>query len=330
MVLSISTTVLILSRGGVGCSSQKTAIDRIQHPTDIKDRYCKIIELEHLLIYEAHIISTPLYLPIGPPMYLTKRCRKKDNIINGTIKLGSLYEYRKTESTQILDRNEGTKTFHMKFEGTVKVPIDWFNTLNGIFSIGGTPTERLPGKVSVSGGPLCVVDKDSEFVTLRDSSLTIEREALNGFIYCMSLVENPTDCEDIFTDYDDYWYMSHEHVEKFASRLCDVLLESIINRHDNGTYIIPKSINPRELHIYCRIGKVMYSPREIIITSHSDFSYDDFLSNLSTMTFLKPAAPFEPEKEFRFEFTLAHKGLIIVPEVEKLIIDSSQLIEYVA
>ncbi|MBU1329444.1 MAG: hypothetical protein KJ884_22415 [Gammaproteobacteria bacterium] len=63
-------------------------------------------------------------------MLLAKNCFSKDNLkIRKTIKLGTLYEYRKIESAQIIDKDEGKYFFLLKFDGTFEIEKRWFDLM---------------------------------------------------------------------------------------------------------------------------------------------------------------------------------------------------------
>ena len=66
-------------------------------------------------------------------MYLVKSCKKKDHPHqSGTLKIGSLAEYRDTENKQVEDREEGF--YRIKFDLNDKwISTDLFNYLNLAF-----------------------------------------------------------------------------------------------------------------------------------------------------------------------------------------------------
>lgn len=270
-------------------------------------------------------------------MLLAKSCFKKDNLkARKTIRLGSLYEYRETESKQIADSSEGKISFKLKFDGKVEVDRKWFNTIteNSVrLSLPGDDdfeVVRFPGSLEAYFEKLQIdsISKDTNKVVLIDSSAIINREALNSFIFCISHVRKMRDSVGIFADYDDCWYMMASMKDNFARKLGRLLLKKIKEEHQKGNFIIPKETNMSDLKVHVEHGSVSYVPREIHINNDSDFTLDDFMSNMYSMAFIKPPTPFSKEKEYRFLFTIISEGNTIVPRVNSLIIDAEPLLEF--
>lgn len=119
-------------------------------------------------------------------MLLAKNCFIKDNLkTRKTIKLGTLYEYRKIESAQIVDSGEGKYSFLLKFDGIVEIERPWFNLMfQGAIGLGDDEHHpRIPGAMSAAIHNLEMVGGNEHIIRVRNSSTSVHREALNGFIF---------------------------------------------------------------------------------------------------------------------------------------------------
>lgn len=263
-------------------------------------------------------------------MFLTKSCNKKYNIKAGSLKLGTLYEYRETEIEQIADKYEGTLEFRLRFKGIVKIPTKWFNLMcGGTFHYGSEPVVRFPGQMRSRFDVMQMRGSNDEFITLEDSYAVLNREALNSFVYCMSHVEKPDDCKGMFPDYDDYWHINDKDRNDFAVEVSEILLDKIKSEYRAGNYIVPKGTDIDNLLIYVKVGLVYYVPRSLEITQANSLSIDEFFKKMADMTFIKPPHPFEREKEYRIELALVCGDRYIEPLVKSLIIDSERLQRFV-
>lgn len=263
-------------------------------------------------------------------MLLAKRCYKKDNIKNGTIKLGTLHEYRHTEIQQIADKEEGVLRFKIFFEGEVKIKLNWFHTLFGeMYNFGPYPPILFPGTISAHLDVLNLVKPVGDSIIVRDSSSTITRQALNSFIFCMSYVRKTHECAAVLPHYDDYWYMTFNKAEHFGVGVGKILLEKIKKEHAAGNYILPKETNLDTLLLNVSRDIVTYTTRDIHITNQNPFDLDELVQQMSDMTFVKPPIPFQNEKEYRFQYTFLSDGNIVVPNVKFVILDASTLQDFI-
>ncbi|OOL39128.1 hypothetical protein [Pseudomonas sp. FSL W5-0299] len=262
-------------------------------------------------------------------MLLAKSCDTRNNIKNGTIKLGTLYEYRETEIEEIADREEGMLTFHLKFTGQVKVPAIWFNTLAGGSMVFGKETfTRFPGVLRAHFDTVNIVVFDGQDVVLRDSRATICRESPNSFVFCMSLVRKMRDSEGIFAGYDDCWYMTAAKAQRFGLVLGQVLLQFVKAEHLKGNFIVPKETDVTKLKVFVEHRSVDYISREIEIFDDAHTPLDVFMNKMQSMAFIKPDS-YSPELEYRFNYTMVVDGKIVQPQVKKVILKSEQLLDLV-
>lgn len=261
-------------------------------------------------------------------MLLAKNCFTKDNLkTRKTIKLGTLYEYRKIESAQIVDKGEGKFSFFLKFDGEVDIERRWFVLLfQGLISLGGDECyPRIPGAFNGIIHRLEMVSGNERFVKVRDSSVDIHREALNGFVFCMSQIRKLRDAVGLFPDYDDCWYITATKAHNLAVVLSELLRDRVTSGRQSGNHIVDPHISLENLSVYCRHELVSYLGREIHISDASVFTADHFMSKVSDMAFVKPPS-FMPEKEYRFSFTIVAGDKILIPTVDNVILNVEKLV----
>lgn len=265
-------------------------------------------------------------------MLLAKSCAKSYNIKKGTIKLGTLHEYRMTEKKEIADRQEGMLTFSIIFDGTVKITSKWLNILaGGGISIGHTKNVlRFPGKTNLStrGIHVISVDNDSGTAIVKNTNILISRESPNSFVFCMSYIQNKNDCLEIFKEYDDYWYINSESIESFGKLLAQDLLKKIYDSHFTEDPIIPKTIDIDDVVIHFEHDHIAYLTRETHITGDSVELTEEFINKLYNMAFIKPES-YKHEKEYRFSFTVIANNKVIEPIKKSIVLDSSRLLHLI-
>lgn len=269
-------------------------------------------------------------------MLLAKNCYAKDNLKTGkTIKLGTLFEYRETESAQIVDDGEGRHSFILNLDGVVEIDPQWFNLIfQGLICLGdhkhhpqilGSMTAHI-NKLEIVNS--CALNKHNEQVVIvKDSSASIHREALNGFIFCMSRVRKMRDAVGLFPDYDDCWYMTASKAHSLGIALSKLLRERIIAGRQSGDHIVASHVSLDNLSIYCRHEPVSYFNREVHISDATEFTADHFMQKISDMAFVKPPS-FSTEKEYRFSFTIVANGFVVTPAVDYVILDAEQLVDW--
>lgn len=263
-------------------------------------------------------------------MLLVKGCEKSHNIRNGTIKLGSLSEYRATEIQEIADREEGILKFKLTFDGTVTINAQWFEAIfAGVYKFTQKPTIQFPGIYKVKAEKITIVSHTSTTVTVRDTSVFIYREALNSFIYCMSSVATLEEGVGIFPKYDDCWYIHEANAIEFGIEIGNQLLDSVKKAHHTDQPLIPHDIDVDKISLIVKPGKVRYIPRDIHITEVNISTFYEFVELMTDMSFIKPRDPFATEKEYRFHYTFVLNNKIITPDCSHLIINSDPLIKYV-
>lgn len=263
-------------------------------------------------------------------MRLAKSCNTKYHIKNGTLKLGTLHEYRLTEDKQIADAEEGVRRFNIYFKGPVKIPNVWLNTLfGGTFGFGNGEIHRFPGPVRSKVISLRQNYTTDVFTELGDSLAIVTRETHNCFIFCMSDVPTREEAIGIFPTYDDCWFISKEQIETFGMEVSHLLREAIASGREAGNHIIPEKIDIERLIIGVEYGNVSYDSRDIGIGNNNLFCLDQLHKLLQDIEFTKPPTPFQKEKEFRFKFLLISNDQIVPPLVNSIVLSSDRLLKFV-
>lgn len=263
-------------------------------------------------------------------MLLAKNCYKKDNILRrGTIRLGSLYEYRATEQEQIADSEEGLFSYEIEFNGEVLVSRRW---LNAIFnpairlSVAGAddlPHQMLPGLFEIAVHSLNYrrLDATGNDFIVTDSSASISREVINGFMFCTSLIRKTSESKGIFPNYDDCWYLNPSNADRIAEYMCRILSKKIVTCRDEGNHLIPPEIDLNGLEVICQHGLVIYQDRHLVITKEADAPLNEFSERTRNLHFVKPPK-FSHEKEYRFSFWIISGNKFVEPLKNSVILEA--------
>ncbi|MDC0686151.1 hypothetical protein POF53_00985 [Mitsuaria sp. RG] len=257
-------------------------------------------------------------------MLLAKSCHTKDNVKSrGTVRLGSLHEYRNTEIQQIQDRKEGTLEFNLKFDGVVAVNKRELALLLqglGIIDDSIELPNYYPGAFSVYVENWDDIGRTDESILLRDCSLVVSRQVHNSFIFCMSKVRMMKDARGLFPEYDDCWYVKYTDIDYLGCALGNALLKKVRESLKTDTPLISKDAKPDELEVQVIAQMVKYCPREVHIRSGEGLKFDSFMRAMETMAFIKPES-FAHECEFRFQFFIEDKENRYHPLVNSVILD---------
>lgn len=210
-------------------------------------------------------------------MLLAKSCKKNHHIAKGTLRLGSLYEYRHTEIKHIADHEEGVMRFNIRLKGPIRISNKWSNTLfGGNFVFGSGDYYKFPGSTYAKVEVLRQNHTTNSYTEFGDTSLTITREALNSFIFCMSAVSTEEEATGIFPEYDSHWYITEQKIEAFGPAIAMSLGDAIILGRSTGKHIIPEHIDLKTLTIQTEGGKVFYKDRVINISNNSNLHLQNF------------------------------------------------------
>ncbi|HHQ5839980.1 TPA: hypothetical protein ACSRPO_000401 [Enterobacter asburiae] len=251
-------------------------------------------------------------------MYLVKSCYKRDNIrIRNTIKIGTLTEYRDTEEQQIADRHEGKinlffdlKKFHM--------PLSLLNQIN---TFSNSSSNFFLQDVQIRPNPLFANHVYAEVYSATSSLIK-----LNRYIFCISELNHPNMCHDIFNDYDDYWHFNRDTVFLFGEMLSRSVLKEVINRTKDGEALFTTNITTSDfltVRWYC--NRILYTPRQIFINNTKLYKeHREILYCLSEGHMVKPIY-FKHEHEVRFIFDVYLNGSLLEPLNKSLFVSAENI-----
>lgn len=255
-------------------------------------------------------------------MYLVKNCHKETNLKTcGTLKIGTLQEYRETFEQQVLDTYEGTFAVNMKLKD-MHIYIPFFNFLFGNHHSHLTiPDANFSiGKRSAIFPEHIIVDKFESIINFNNH---------NRFIYCLSKVENPSDGFGIFNDYNSLWYFKFDHIIPYAEIISYCLIKHVMNLLNSGAQIFTKTNKITKLNVKFKIQNIIYSDRNTIIDNKMLYAESQYVVELfKNIVFTKPA-DFKDEKEVRILFDFFDGDEMLYPSVKYLIINAKPLIPFV-
>lgn len=241
-------------------------------------------------------------------MYLTKSCYSKDHVLKrGTVKLGTLDHYRRTEIEHIADKNEGQLTFDLQIRRKTWIEIKWLNTFQPNVLLGGPADSPVifEGTTECQLNELGIVATDNSHALVDHADLFIKREAPNALIFCMSSGQTKEDCLGIFPQYDDQWHILKDSKEILSRYFGDSLREIILTPDRGG--LIDPTLSLSDLTIHCECRSVIYASRHTRFDEHTTIDINEFLQLMSTMSFIKPTN-YASEREYRFSFHIRHRG----------------------
>ena len=246
-------------------------------------------------------------------MFLVKSCSKKYNIFNSrTLKIGTLHEYRETESSQIIDKEEGF--FNIIFDLKDKyIEIDLFNFLNY------SHNSHLSAHVN-----------HLHFKDPYEKYMKVSYQAKynwinhNRFIFCISKLETYEESTSIFPDYDDYWYVSFFKKNQFIKALEDSLFNEVKLQLKTGTQVFHKAdIDANKLTVKSHYQDILYSDRNLYLDNHNiDSKKNELMGIFNDIKYIKPEK-FSHESEFRIVFDFYENEELLIPQVKSLIISEN-------
>lgn len=246
-------------------------------------------------------------------MFLVKSCNRKYNVKNSkTIKIGTLHEYRETESLQILDKEEGF--FDIFFDLKDKyIETDLFNFLN--YSHNSHLSAHIKYlHLKDNYQNYIRVDYDGKYSWINN----------NRFIFCISKLNSHEESTTIFPDYDDYWYVSFFKKQQLIKLLEVSLFNEVKNRIANREKIFTKQdINVGNLTIKSHSQDIIYSDRSLYLDNQNmDSMKDKIMDIFRDIKYLKPDR-FKKEAEFRIVFDFYENQELLTPLVKSIIIPDS-------
>lgn len=255
-------------------------------------------------------------------MFLVKSCFKKDNILKRkTIKIGSLFEYKKTEQQQIADTDEATYEINFNI-ADIDLPQDFLNDIQEIpHSYSGVKINDF-----FIRGPSTTKPKHVYYNRI-DMSLNIANS--NRFVFCISHLKKPSLSDKIFSEYDDKWFISNQKIKSFTKILKNELKKEIKNLTASGGNIFDYPVDLKSLHVNCIVQKITYMQRNLSITNKNYAELVETAPNLlKGIRFIKPVS-YKHEHEIRFCFDIFSQGKLLHPTVDFIIIDASEIIKLI-
>lgn len=250
-------------------------------------------------------------------MYLVKSCKKKDHPHqSGTLKIGSLAEYRDTENKQVEDREEGF--YRIKFDLNDKwISTDLFNYLNYSHS------SNLSAHIHLLN------IKNQDFSSVRvDYKADYKWVNHNRFIFCITKTERVEEAQGIFSGYDDSWSVNYNKIAWLKRSMEMAVLDKIKGMISSGNLIFGDSFNnPDKISIESYSQDIIYQTRDLYLGNKDiDPMTDTLISLFKNVKFIKPVY-FRKEKELRFVFDFYYDGQIVFPQINSLIIPSEGIVD---
>ncbi len=243
------------------------------------------------------------YAVRNPP--LIKYCDEKYNVQSGcdTIRLGTLYGYRKEEDESLRDVGEGAFQFSLNFGKPLFLSNEWIAELN------------LDVSNEANFGKLRFVDGGIE----TDKAI-FSGSAANMWIFCVSTKETEP-AGSVSETHNSHWKIDGDRFEDFAVYLRNLLRKSITVSDLSKTALSNSSfLDLREgMSVKYEVRKVKYVDRELVVADHSLVSIEALKDLRSGIPFIKPKA-FEGESEVRIGFWIEFDGTrVSVPELPKVL-----------
>ncbi|HDR2693187.1 MULTISPECIES: hypothetical protein [Enterobacter cloacae complex] len=255
-------------------------------------------------------------------MFLVKSCKQEHNLrVCGTLRIGTLQEYRDTYEQQILDKYEGTYRTHMKLSN-VHLPIPFINYLfNNHHSHMSITVDKLSlGKKSAIWPGHLVIERHDSIVNY---------SSFNRFIFCISKLDNPNESTNIFEDYNSMWYFRFENVLNYAEIIRFCFLKEISKKLQNGEEIFTKKTPIKDLKLHFKIQEIVYTERNCIIDNRMIYTDTDSVVQIfDSIKFIKPKQ-FEKEKELRIVFDFFDGDELLYPVIKSIIINATPLMNFV-
>lgn len=252
-------------------------------------------------------------------MNLYKNCKNSHNLeLEGrSVRLGTLYGYRKAEDPEIRDEQEGICSFTIDIPGRTSVSLDNFNTiLSGGISFGSRPTPRVRGGFSIHVHNLKTGAVSYNDIELLRCQVQVDRFSPNSFLFCMSIGNSPP---TVSSSYEGHWHISHSRISEFSKGLEEALLArikldpSVVNGLDKNML--------DKIKIESRSSRVIYMDRTLTTKSLGMLELNDVLNRMKEISFTKPIR-FSPESEFRIMLEVTDGTVYYEPSSKYLDLDA--------
>ncbi|ENQ6391592.1 MULTISPECIES: hypothetical protein [Klebsiella] len=250
-------------------------------------------------------------------MYLVKSCSKQNNPkTSGTLRIGSLTEYRDSENKEVEDREEGFYRINIDLKDKW-ITTNLFSHLNkSHLSLSSVHIHHLALKGSYEDRIL--VDYHANYTW----------DNLNRFIFCITKTERAEDAQNIFSGYDDSWSIDYKKITWMKKAMEKNVLQKVKELISSGEMIFGSDFNdPGKIRIQSYTQDIIYQARDLYLGNKDiDAMSETLISLFENVKFIKPV-DFKKEKELRFVFDFYYDGIIIFPQINSLIVPATGIIE---
>lgn len=254
-------------------------------------------------------------------MKLFKNCKPKHNILGEgkSLRLGTLYGYRREEDPELRDEGEGTYHLELEFLEEITMSLKTANILlHPVFGFGSFEHLQDSGRLHCTGRNINIKSKADHTIDIQADSLSIRREVTDRFVFCMSISDSKPPL--ISGEYSEHWEIDNNKAEEFAKRIARALLEAITKKNDIVQGLSQKK--PKTLQVIYKHSKVKYVPRTFKLSKINQDSIDSYAESLICMDFVKPKI-YEPNSEYRFTFEIYSELGAHLPKSDAVLIDSA-------
>lgn len=238
------------------------------------------------------------------PQNLFKHCSLEFNVAKGcnTIRLGTLWGYRKEEDELLKDEGEGKFDVSLQFPELTQVSQGWFSEIDD-----GTSSTVQIDQAMFTGAGVAI------------KGITFNKSEYNAWIFCTSFGD--AGVGSVTQTHDSAWLIRGETVNEFGNYLSQLLLANI--QADDLPPHLVKQYSLRDfqtrLGIQFEARSIEYGNRTIEIGSETDFPIEKLRELRASIPFTKPER-FSDEREFRFIFWLTFDNArISVPDKAKIL-----------
>lgn len=248
---------------------------------------------------------------------LVKHCKAKDNIFErGSVKLGTLEEYRSTEDQLRKDAGEGTFDYRLQFPEPIEVDSSWLDSIVVMAAPMDAPYD-LNCETSISYEPIGQSKK-----LMVQGSVDISIKFKNCFVFCMSIYDSVDQIEQPFPDAPDYWYFEEQYLNMFNKMIFRLLSRSAKYSMIFEPYYWPTRMIPEDAEIEFRRGRkeVEYEREMVVVSQQSDFDPYTLSDKFWNSPFIKPSR-YRSEKEFRLAYLMYANGQAVGVKDEAAILE---------
>ena len=226
----------------------------------------------------------------SPSLY--KFCPSKYNIMEGcnTLRIGTLWGFRKEENELLRDEGEGEFEFKVRFPKLTPVSQEWISE----FEVGAEGSAHI------------------EHMELKDSNISIKGVTLKGsshncWIFCVSMSGEAAG--NISEAHESKWMIPAEKFQSFGNLLGQLLWNTISMDDLPENMVLKHTLQELQagLALQVQMERVSYTDRVAEIKSELDLPVAEIRKLKDSIPFMKPKR-FLKEQEFRFAFWVMFEG----------------------